>query len=254
MEKCKICKQEKENIIVFKFNDKFVFLCEDCRECIISLKNKICYEEYKKIKREKMYEYKKEHKNNNKEKYKEYQKKYREKHKEEIKEKRLELKEYMAKYMAKYGKKYREENKAILKEKRKEKALKLKKPKREKQIDKKPKKQVDENLKKLKARTRCLINKSFVRKGYKKNTKTQKLLGCDFETFNKHLLQTFKNNYGYEWNKIEPVDIDHIMPLATAKSEEDVIKLCHYTNLQLLKRTDNKKKHSKVDINVLTSI
>ena len=36
--------------------------------------------------------------------------------------------------------------------------------------------------------------------------------------------------------------IDHIVPLATAQTEEDVIKLCHYTNLQLLTAKDNLEK------------
>ena len=62
-----------------------------------------------------------------------------------------------------------------------------------------------------------------------------------------HLLQTFKSNYGYEWDKVEPVHIDHIIPLATAKTEEDIIKLCHYTNLQLLKAKDNLRKNAKND-------
>lgn len=41
--------------------------------------------------------------------------------------------------------------------------------------------------------------------------------------------------------------IDHKIPLATAKSKEDIIKLCHYTNLQLLTAEDNMKKHDKID-------
>ena len=35
-------------------------------------------------------------------------------------------------------------------------------------------------------------------------------------------------NYGVVW------DIDHIIPLSTALTEEDVLKLNHYTNLQPL--------------------
>ncbi len=38
----------------------------------------------------------------------------------------------------------------------------------------------------------------------------------------------YNTTYNYGW------DIDHIIPLSSAKSEEDVIKLCHYTNLQPL--------------------
>ena len=42
-------------------------------------------------------------------------------------------------------------------------------------------------------------------------------------------------------------EIEDIIPLATAKTEEDVIKLCHYTNLQLLKGEDNLSKGDKLD-------
>jgi hypothetical protein len=42
--------------------------------------------------------------------------------------------------------------------------------------------------------------------------------------------------------------IDHIIPLLTAKTEEDVIRLSHYTNLQPLWTIDHKKKTAS-DIN-----
>ena len=68
----------------------------------------------------------------------------------------------------------------------------------------------------------------------------------DFEYFYKHLLQTYKNNYGCEWDNIEKIHIDHVIPLAAAHTEEDVKKLCHYTNLQLLKEKDNLYKGANV--------
>ena len=46
-------------------------------------------------------------------------------------------------------------------------------------------------------------------------------------------------NYG-EWH------IDHIIPLATAQSIEDVKRLCHYTNLQPLWAQDNLRKGAKI--------
>ena len=63
----------------------------------------------------------------------------------------------------------------------------------------------------------------------------------------KHLKTTFKNNYGYEWDEIEPVHIDHIIPLSTIKSENDLLRLNHYSNLQLLKAKDNLDKSDKTD-------
>ena len=45
-------------------------------------------------------------------------------------------------------------------------------------------------------------------------------------------------NHGKLWH------IDHIVPLATAETEEDLYKLFHYTNLQPLLVQDNLKKSS----------
>ncbi len=64
------------------------------------------------------------------------------------------------------------------------------------------------------------------------------------------LLETFKENYGYEWDGKEEVHIDHIIPLAIAETEEDVYELCYYENLQLLKAKDNLKKHDKLDYKI----
>ena len=93
---------------------------------------------------------------------------------------------------------------------------------------------------------RNFISKSFLRTKNKKNKKTLEILGCDYLKFKKHLLQTYKEKYNVDWNNIEKVHIDHIIPLATAKTSDDVIKLCHYSNLQLLKAKDNLKKGAKL--------
>ena len=79
-----------------------------------------------------------------------------------------------------------------------------------------------------------------------KNKHTEQILGCSINEFIKHILRTYKDNYGYEWDGKELVHIDHIIPLATAHTEKEVLNLCHYTNLQLLKAKDNLVKGSKV--------
>ena len=102
----------------------------------------------------------------------------------------------------------------------------------------------------FKSQIRHLINQSFRRKGIQKKGKTEEIVGCDFQAFNEYLLQTYRDNYGEEWDGVEHVHVDHIVPLATAKTEKEVIELCHYTNLQLLKGKDNLSKGDKLDWNL----
>ena len=96
----------------------------------------------------------------------------------------------------------------------------------------------------LKENVRKIIYNSFKRKSKSKTDKTESILGISMDEY---LLQTFRDRYNYEWDGIEKVHIDHIKPLKLAHSEEEVIKLCHYTNLQLLKAKDNLKKGAKYE-------
>lgn len=98
----------------------------------------------------------------------------------------------------------------------------------------------------LKERARKTIADSFLRRGYTKNSKSQEIIGCDWPTFTKHLLKTWENRYGTVYAG-EDYHIDHIIPLSEAKTEDEVIQLCHYTNLQLLKPADNLSKSNKIE-------
>jgi len=94
---------------------------------------------------------------------------------------------------------------------------------------------------KLKGNLRSLIKNAFKRKFTKKSKKTLDILGCDYQEFIIHMENKFDinmswENYGYYW------EIDHIIPLNSAVSEEDMIKLNHFSNLQPLETSENRRK------------
>lgn len=92
-----------------------------------------------------------------------------------------------------------------------------------------------------------LLRSVFNKKGKGNSNRLKELTGLNNEEFYKYLLQTFENNYGRCWDGIENIHIDHIKPLATAKSKEDINTLNWYTNLQLLTAEDNMKKSKHLD-------
>ena len=86
----------------------------------------------------------------------------------------------------------------------------------------------------------CFKNK------YPKSKKSLELIGCPWENLREYLEMQFIegmtwDNYGfYGWH------VDHIIPLASAKTIEEVEALCHYTNLQPLWAEDNLKKGDSI--------
>lgn len=104
---------------------------------------------------------------------------------------------------------------------------------------------------KFTVRMRNMINASFYRYETYKPRKNADVIGISSIELRDHLLQTFKDIYGYDWDFKEPVHIDHIVPLATAKNQEDIARLCHYTNLQLIKQFDNLSKGAKDNYKIM---
>ena len=102
---------------------------------------------------------------------------------------------------------------------------------------------------KLRHKLSNLIYTSLKLKGYRKNSKTCVLLGADFETVYTHLVQTAIKNYGF-FDERYDYHIDHFIPCASAKTEEELIKLQHYTNLQYLTPEDNMRKGAKMDFSL----
>lgn len=71
------------------------------------------------------------------------------------------------------------------------------------------------------------------------------IIGCSPEFLMLHLENQFTE--GMSWDLVgRHIHIDHIIPLSSAKTEEEILKLCHYTNLQPLWAKDNLKKSDKI--------
>ena len=91
---------------------------------------------------------------------------------------------------------------------------------------------------------RCRLHQVFKRMGYRKSGRTHEILGCDWEFFRLHIERQFLK--GMDWEKMgSEIHIDHIMPISTAKTEEDVIALNHFTNLRPMWAKENLSKGAK---------
>ena len=92
---------------------------------------------------------------------------------------------------------------------------------------------------------RSRLNKIIKLNNIDKKNKTFDIVGCSPQFLKTYLENKFTegmswDNYGfYGWH------IDHITPLSSAKTEEEIHKLTHYTNLQPLWSKDNLKKSNK---------
>ena len=79
-----------------------------------------------------------------------------------------------------------------------------------------------------------------------KSMKSSDILGCDWETFKKHLESQFQEGMTWDNHGINGWHYDHIIPISSAKTEEELIKLNHYTNFQPLWAQDNIRKSDKI--------
>ena len=101
---------------------------------------------------------------------------------------------------------------------------------------------------KLSLNIRVRVKTYFKCKGisHKLSKSTQEMIGCSPQELREHIENKFVDgmswdNYGtYGWH------LDHIIPLASANTKEEIIKLNHYTNLQPLWALDNLKKGARI--------
>jgi hypothetical protein len=239
---CSKCQKEKEICEFRKRKGSKDGLRTECKECSYSV-----WKKYRDINSEKISNKKKNNYISNQEKILDRVKKYREENIDIIREKdRIRSK-----------KKY-ENNPEIVQEyynKNKELILKYKKTWAE-QNHEKIKGQKREYIKNrnsndfifnLKNRVRSRIRSFLKIKNIRKKNKTFDIVGCSPESLKEHLEKQFTN--GMTWDNRSEWHIDHIIPLSLAKTEEELYKLCHYSNLQPLWAGDNLSKGTKVFTN-----
>jgi hypothetical protein len=95
------------------------------------------------------------------------------------------------------------------------------------------------------ARTR--IRHALNNKGFKRQAKTAIMVGCSWAKLKLHIESQFVD--GMSWENRHLWEVDHIIPLSSANTQEDIIKLSHFSNLQPLWKEDNRSKSDKMPDN-----
>ncbi len=243
MKTCNVCGQKK-SIKDFRsrvMNNK-TYVKGQCRCCELLRKK----------------EYRKDPKVKEREKY--ILKQWKEKNKEHVKEyNRKAAKEYYNKhekrreYMKRYGKKYKLTEK--YKEQQRKYGIEYRKRDKVKTKHRKYMNKYKLNRRKIDSLFKFTDNlRNRIRMAFKRISNTKKpnhtfnMIGLSPKETMKYIESKFIgemswNNYGRGgW------EIDHIIPLSSAKTKEELIKLCHYTNLQPLWAKDNLMKGNKIKV------
>lgn len=176
----------------------------------------------------------------NKERLSLQKKQYREENKEKIREQKKLARERDKEKLKEKSRLYYEQNKERIKQKNRLYAQQNKDKLRETNRKYRSEKKSTDPFYKFKINIRKLILESVKRNGYSKKTKTHQILGCSFEEFRDHIEKQFEtwmnwDNHGkYNGQLNFGWDFDHIIPHSSGETEEEIIKLNHYTNFQPL--------------------
>lgn len=95
---------------------------------------------------------------------------------------------------------------------------------------------------KIRGRTKS----AFRTNNWKKQDSITEALGCSPKELRDHLVSKFTEKMTEQDILNGNIHIDHIIPLSSAKTPEDLYKLTHYTNLQPLWAIDNLKKGNRI--------
>lgn len=105
-------------------------------------------------------------------------------------------------------------------------------------------KQADPTFK-LMENVRSLIAMTFKGKG-KKSYKTEEILGCKLNEFVDYILSKCPEGIGLKDFHRFGYQLDHIIPVSSGKTPEEIVKLNHYSNFQPLFWRDNIQKSNKI--------
>lgn len=211
-------------------------LCSKCKKYESSSWCKYCQREYYKNNKKTLLEKKAKYYQEHKEEIKNKIKKYNTDNKEKIKLKNKKYYQEHKEEFCNYKKQHRLNNITKYKERDK----KYYQNNKEKIKQRERNKRKNDPLFRISNNLRRRIN-HFLNN---KSKKFSEYIGCSLEELKVYLESKFQE--GMSLDKLgKEIHIDHIIPLSTAKTEEELYKLCHYTNLQPLWAVDNLKKGNK---------
>ena len=147
---------------------------------------------------------------------------------------------------AEYQREYHKNNYDKLSQKRKQYYAKPKVRKRQTQWQNNycKERRDDDPLFRAKGNLRKRIRDCYRTSFWTKKSRNQEVLGCDYDTAFSHIEGLFKE--GMSWDNYGDWHIDHIIPLCSATTVEELEALCHYTNLQPLWAEENILKGGKM--------
>ena len=97
---------------------------------------------------------------------------------------------------------------------------------------------------KFKERLKSRMYSAFRALGEKKPIRSMLMLGASMEQIRKHIESQFTD--GMAWENYGKWHADHVIPLSSAQTKEEMVRLCHYMNLQPLWAIDNLRKGKKI--------
>ena len=202
------------------------------------MQDKYYYKTYCEINKEKIKERKKKYYQEKKEEIKRTQKEYYLKNSEKISEKNKEKYYSDIEKSRKRGVDYYENNKDIIKEKQK---ISYYENNKSEQIKNRRK---TDPIFRIKTYLGNRLRDYLKGLNYCKNSKIFDIVGCTPIELKVYIESKFVD--GMCWENHGEWHIDHIIPLSTGKTLEDVYRLNHYSNLQPLWKLDNLKKSNKI--------